>query len=184
MQRTLSLAAIVTVILLAGGCQQPRTMQPPLPIVATPADDAVNMAPPPAVTEINSPAPEAPAPAQVAASTLPAVAPPPVPAIVANTEVETKKTAATVAVKAKPAPAPATAALPAPPKTVSYKATNGTVIFNHQQHSVSHPCKSCHPAAPPAKIAINKEKAHLLCKGCHQQNGSGPTQCSGCHKKS
>ena len=27
---------------------------------------------------------------------------------------------------------------------------------------------------------LGKEKAHPLCKGCHQEKGSGPTKCSGC----
>jgi hypothetical protein len=65
---------------------------------------------------------------------------------------------------------------------VTYKATAGPVTFDHQKHAASHPCSACHPAGPPAKLALGKEKAHQLCKGCHQQKGA-PAQCAGCHKK-
>ncbi|PKN12272.1 MAG: cytochrome C [Deltaproteobacteria bacterium HGW-Deltaproteobacteria-4] len=78
----------------------------------------------------------------------------------------------------KPAATPSTA-----PPTVIYKATNGNVSFNHQQHAANNACNSCHSTEAPAKIVLGKDKAHLLCKGCHQQQGSGPTQCTGCHKK-
>ncbi|MDO9080265.1 MAG: cytochrome C [Desulfuromonadales bacterium] len=81
-----------------------------------------------------------------------------------------------------PAPKPAVTPAAAPP-TVTYKATNGNVSFNHQQHAANHVCTSCHPAGTPAKIVLGKDKAHQLCKECHQQQGAGPTQCTGCHKK-
>ncbi|MBE0504367.1 MAG: cytochrome c3 family protein [Desulfuromonadales bacterium] len=77
-----------------------------------------------------------------------------------------------------PAEKPATA-----PATVTYKATNGNVSFDHQQHAANHACSSCHSTGAPAKIVLGKDKAHQLCKGCHQEKAAGPTQCTGCHKK-
>jgi len=66
---------------------------------------------------------------------------------------------------------------------VVYEASNGPVTFDHQVHADSLACGSCHPTDPPVKIAIDKDKAHQMCKGCHQEKGAGPTQCNGCHKK-
>jgi len=85
--------------------------------------------------------------------------------------------------KAETAPAKAEAPGPVPPQTVVYEASNGKVTFEHQAHAGQLGCSSCHPTDPPAKIAIDKEKAHQMCKGCHQEKGAGPTQCGGCHKK-
>jgi len=67
--------------------------------------------------------------------------------------------------------------------TVVYPAKNGNVTFNHKAHQEKlKDCKLCHGDAAPAKIAINKDKAHELCKGCHAK-GAGPTKCGECHKK-
>lgn len=70
-----------------------------------------------------------------------------------------------------------------PPLTVTFDASMGKVTFDHQGHSGRLACDSCHPTVPPAKIPLGKDKAHQLCKGCHQEKGAGPTQCDGCHKK-
>jgi hypothetical protein len=66
--------------------------------------------------------------------------------------------------------------------TVVYPAKNGNVTFNHKAHQEKlKDCKLCHEGAP-AKIAINKDKAHEMCKGCHAKM-SAPTKCGECHKK-
>ena len=67
--------------------------------------------------------------------------------------------------------------------TVVYPAKNGNVTFNHKVHSTKHACKQCHGEGAPAKIAIDKDKAHTLCKGCHADKKAGPTKCGECHKK-
>jgi len=79
------------------------------------------------------------------------------------------------------APSPATA----PPVTVSYEASMGTVTFNHAEHAGRLDCSQCHTTDPPQKIAIDKEIAHnQLCKVCHKESGGdAPTGCTGCHKK-
>ena len=66
--------------------------------------------------------------------------------------------------------------------TVVYPAKNGNVTFNHKAHSAKLECKLCHGNGAPAKIAIDKDAAHKLCKGCHAEK-KGPTKCGDCHKK-
>jgi hypothetical protein len=67
--------------------------------------------------------------------------------------------------------------------TVVFPAKNGNVTFNHKAHAAKLECKLCHGAGAPAKIAIDKDKAHTLCKGCHADKKAGPTKCGECHKK-
>jgi len=67
--------------------------------------------------------------------------------------------------------------------TVTYPAKNGNVTFNHKAHGARLECKVCHGPAAPAKIAIDKDSAHKLCKGCHADKKAGPTKCGECHKK-
>ncbi|RJR53235.1 MAG: cytochrome C [Desulfobacteraceae bacterium] len=41
-------------------------------------------------------------------------------------------------------------------------------------------CKNCH--TPEGEGGTKSSDAfHLLCKGCHEDGGIGPVQCSGCH---
>ena len=67
--------------------------------------------------------------------------------------------------------------------TVVLPAKNGNVTFNHKMHSESMECKVCHGEGTPAKIELDKNKAHALCKNCHKTKGQGPTKCGDCHKK-
>jgi hypothetical protein len=65
---------------------------------------------------------------------------------------------------------------------VSYETKQGKVAFNHKVHGDKLGCKACHEGTP-AKIVIDKEKAHgVSCKDCHKEKG-GPTKCGDCHKK-
>lgn len=67
--------------------------------------------------------------------------------------------------------------------SVTYENKQGNVTFNHKMHSEKLACKDCHGDAAPAKIAVDKEKAHgAVCKDCHKAKG-GPTKCGDCHKK-
>jgi len=79
------------------------------------------------------------------------------------------------------------------PKDVQFVAKNGTVTYQHTQHTqygaecgschhqgvLSGTCRRCHNGndAP-----LFKEVAHKICKDCHKKN-SGPTDCRGCHVK-
>ena len=66
------------------------------------------------------------------------------------------------------------------------KAANGDVKFNHKQHADTlKDCKVCHKdQATPGKMeSLDKDAAHKLCKGCHQEKKAGPTKCGECHKK-
>jgi hypothetical protein len=67
--------------------------------------------------------------------------------------------------------------------TVVFPAKNGNVTFNHKAHSSRLECKVCHGTGAPSKIAIDKEKAHSLCRGCHAEKQAGPTKCGDCHKR-
>lgn len=67
---------------------------------------------------------------------------------------------------------------------VVLKAKNGDITFNHKAHQDTlKDCKICHGDAKPAKMELDKEKAHALCKECHTTKGQGPTKCGECHKK-
>ena len=66
--------------------------------------------------------------------------------------------------------------------SVTYETKQGNVTFNHKVHGEKLGCNACHQGTP-AKIAIDKEKAHgASCKDCHKEKG-GPTKCGDCHKK-
>jgi len=176
MKRAMWLAALTALVLAAGGCEQQKTPQvapaqkpaaeepkamtpeqkPALPVTDEKVEKAASEpAVPPATPEAAKPAAAEPKMVMPAAAQPMTVTPP-----------------------AKPA-----AAGPAPPMTVVYEASYGQVTFDHQVHSSSLACGSCHTTDPPVKIAIDKDKAHQMCKGCHQEKGAGPTQCNGCHKK-
>jgi predicted CXXCH cytochrome family protein len=71
----------------------------------------------------------------------------------------------------------------AAPESVTLKAKNGNVTFNHKTHSASGDCKACHGEGTPAKLTLGKDAAHKLCKGCHETKKAGPTKCGECHKK-
>ena len=80
---------------------------------------------------------------------------------------------------------PALAAPPKPPEHVVLKAKDGNVHFDHKLHQ-KQGCKNCHGAGAPAKIQMDKDKAHKLCLDCHKQKAKGPAdekKCDGCHKK-
>jgi hypothetical protein len=66
---------------------------------------------------------------------------------------------------------------------IVYPAKNGNIRFSHKGHSSTLECRACHGDGAPAKILIDKNKAHALCKGCHSDRNAGPTRCGECHKK-
>jgi len=68
------------------------------------------------------------------------------------------------------------------PETIQFPAKAGTVTFPHKAHAKLG-CKTCHEAAPGKIAGFGKDKAHALCKACHEKEGKGPTKCAQCHKK-
>jgi hypothetical protein len=77
------------------------------------------------------------------------------------------------------------------------------VTFNHRTHGDNFDCSVCHhnvekgsmdgsscfechgkdPDAPDPSVSSAKENPfHVLCKGCHKEQGKGPTKCGDCHK--
>ncbi len=69
------------------------------------------------------------------------------------------------------------------PETIILEASYGNITFPHAVHSAAFACNTCHGEGTPGLFGLDKEKAHVLCKDCHKQQGGGPTACNGCHKK-
>jgi len=70
------------------------------------------------------------------------------------------------------------------PDSVVLKASYGDVTLPHKMHAENFECSVCHGEGAPGALELGKDKAHALCKGCHQEKGAGPTKCSACHVKS
>ena len=170
------LAALAVLVLAAGGCERQKTPQ------VTPQQKAAAEEPKAMTPEQKPALPVTTGQVEKAASepNVPPATPEAAKPAAAEPKMEEPAAAqpTTVTSPAKPA-----AAGPAPPKTVVYEASQGQVTFDHQAHASSLACGSCHTTDPPVKVAIDKDKAHQMCKGCHQEKGAGPTQCNGCHKK-
>jgi hypothetical protein len=185
MRRSVWLILLVALALVAGGCerQQPQLAPQQVPVVEEQkeqvAEEATGQLPGQEAVQQETAASQAP-PAPPAEPALPGEAAPVAPVQAA------KPAPAPVAVSApaeeKPAPAAVSAAIPQP-EVVTYDGSYGRVLFNHQSHAAMDTCGSCHGADPPGKIALGKDKAHQLCRGCHQQKSAGPTQCNACHHK-
>lgn len=103
-----------------------------------------------------------------------------------------KETAATVAETAQTAAVATTMAADkaveaakkaVSPDTIVLEASYGNVTFPHAQHLATFECATCHGEGTPGLFGLDKDKAHVLCKDCHKREGSGPTACTGCHKK-
>lgn len=77
----------------------------------------------------------------------------------------------------------ASAALAVGPDSVTMKAKNGDVTFDHKKHSAAGDCKVCHGEGTPAKLTLDKAAAHKLCIECHKAKTAGPAKCGECHKK-
>jgi hypothetical protein len=77
----------------------------------------------------------------------------------------------------------------------------GNVLFDHKKHTSEDgygiKCKDCHHNmgdegskatacgechTPSGEDALRRADAfHQQCKGCHEEDGMGPLECSGCH---
>jgi hypothetical protein len=69
------------------------------------------------------------------------------------------------------------------PETIVLEASYGNITFPHAMHSSAFDCNTCHGEGTPGLFGLDKEKAHVLCKDCHKEQGVGPTSCKGCHKQ-
>ena len=69
------------------------------------------------------------------------------------------------------------------PEMVVLEASYGNITFPHKVHAEAYDCTTCHGDGTPAAFDLDKETAHALCRDCHKQEGAGPTDCRGCHKK-
>jgi predicted CXXCH cytochrome family protein len=77
--------------------------------------------------------------------------------------------------------AAALAALSTPPTQVKYVVDKGDVTFDHAAHvGRRETCRTCHGDGPAQKVALGKDRAHVLCVGCHASR-TGPKACGGCH---
>ncbi len=78
-----------------------------------------------------------------------------------------------------------TAAAAEPPAELKFPAKQGTVTFPHKAHSDRGlKCTTCHATDAGGKIeGFGKDKAHALCRACHEKEKKGPTKCADCHKK-
>lgn len=85
-------------------------------------------------------------------------------------------------VEAVVAPAAVPAAATAS-ESVVFEAKNGNVTLTHKIHGDTFGCVFCHGDGTPGALTLGKDKAHALCKGCHQEKAAGPTKCAGCHVK-
>ena len=71
------------------------------------------------------------------------------------------------------------------PATLTFETKQGKVTFAHKAHQDKlKDCKICHESDKGGKIAgWSKDKAHGLCKKCHEEKKAGPTKCAECHVK-
>lgn len=97
--------------------------------------------------------------------------------------VEKQAVAAVAAVKSTMVEPVAVAKQATVPQEIVLEASKGNVTFPHGMHADAYECSICHGDGTPVAFDLTKEVAHKVCKGCHKDEGAGPTGCSGCHKK-
>ncbi len=69
------------------------------------------------------------------------------------------------------------------PRDLLLDSARGPVALPHREHAESFGCPACHGAQPPGPLALDEEKGHQLCRGCHLREGKGPVKCGACHAK-
>lgn len=74
-------------------------------------------------------------------------------------------------------------------KKITFHASRGDVVFDHNMHVdelKGESCAPCHrtnsPLGKETMARFDARIAHYFCKGCHRERGRGPTECPGCHK--
>lgn len=102
----------------------------------------------------------------------------------AETTAETAKEAAVAAsMGAEKAVEATQQALTPEQEELVLEASFGNVTFPHAMHAEAYECSTCHGEGTPGLFGLDKTRAHDLCKGCHKQEGAGPTGCTDCHQK-
>lgn len=81
-----------------------------------------------------------------------------------------------------------TAAGGLPPDTILFEAPLGNITFTHRNHFAGYVrgCRTCHGDKPIERVLPHvheREGAHTLCIGCHEDVKKGPRQCSHCHDR-
>ena len=90
---------------------------------------------------------------------------------------------------------------PENPVRVMLTSTAGNVLFDHKEHAsedgyaieclechhtmeegdTPEACGECHEAEEEDGILKKSDAFHMKCKGCHEDEGSGPLKCAECH---
>jgi hypothetical protein len=92
---------------------------------------------------------------------------------------------------------------PEPPLRIMFKNIAGNVLFDHKEHTwdkgyglkctechhdmdkegqKATPCGECHKAQEGEGMGpLRIDAFHQQCKGCHEDGGQGPVDCSACH---
>jgi hypothetical protein len=92
---------------------------------------------------------------------------------------------------------------PDPPLRMMFKNIAGNVLFDHREHTSDKgyglKCKECHheiekEGEKPSRCEdchkaeegegmgpLRSDAYHKQCKGCHEEGGQGPVNCSACH---
>jgi hypothetical protein len=92
---------------------------------------------------------------------------------------------------------------PEPPLRIMFKNIAGNVLFDHKEHTSDKgyglkckechhdmdkegqkatPCGECHKAQEGEGMGpLRSDAFHQQCKGCHEEGGQGPVNCSACH---
>ena len=87
---------------------------------------------------------------------------------------------------------------PEEPVRIMFKSTAGSILFDHKIHTADGgygiACDDCHHEEQDESKSCNGEDCHgpdsdpkrgdalhANCKGCHEDSGAGPVECSACH---
>lgn len=90
---------------------------------------------------------------------------------------------------------------PESPIRIMFQNTAGNVLFDHKEHTEGYglectdchheyddsegtkpeACSECHMPDDDEESPKKSDAFHQQCKGCHEDSGSGPVNCSECH---
>ncbi|OEU46894.1 MAG: cytochrome C [Desulfobacterales bacterium S7086C20] len=89
---------------------------------------------------------------------------------------------------------------PEEPIRLMFKTSAGKILFDHKIHTVEDgyglACEDCHHEEQDESSSCSGEDCHgpdseptradafhTNCKGCHEETGAGPAECSACHMR-
>ncbi len=87
---------------------------------------------------------------------------------------------------------------PEQPVRIMFQTSAGKVLFGHTSHieeydlsckdchhnlddEKTYRCSDCHEKTGDDDMPSLSDAFHTKCKGCHEDNGSGPVECNSCH---